>query len=142
VPTGRLRLTLGHDSYSPPLATDRERWRIEDRLGHAFQRLETRAAKAESVQLERAATEAEREARRQREREEAEAKAAERERLDHLIGQVQAWRLAADIREFVDRAREAGLDSEQVTDEWLAWAADMVDKLDPISSRRLAPPQQ
>jgi hypothetical protein len=138
-PTGRLRLALGHDGFGPPLATDRQRWRIEDRLGHAFNRIEAHAAETEERRLRLEAEEVAREARRQREHEAAAAAEAQRERMDHLVDQVQAWRLAADIRDFVDSA-SAVLDGAPATGEWLHWAADMADRVDPIRSGTLGPP--
>lgn len=141
VPTGRLRLDLGHGSFVGPLATDRRRWRIEDRLGHAFQRLERCAEDIEARRLEREAREAERAARLLEQLRADEQRQAERARVDHLIGQVQAWRLAADMREFVQAARGTGHGPESpATADWLTWAEEVAGRIDPIQTGTFGPP--
>lgn len=132
LPSGRLRLRVGHDSWSPALATDRQRWRIEDRLGQAFERLEATAAQARARQLEREAEAAEREAARRLEIQAAGLREAEARRVDDLLGEVQAWRSAGDIRAFVTGARAKGLTSGHRDPEWLDWAIQYAAAIDPI----------
>ena len=47
VPSGRLRLEIGHSRYGGALAADRKRWTIEQRLGVAIRKLEDNAQDAE-----------------------------------------------------------------------------------------------
>lgn len=139
VPTGHLRLDLGHSSFVAPLATDRKRWRIEDRLGQAFQRLEHYAAETEERRLEREAREQEREARRQQDlRDEAERQ-QERARVDDLIAQVHAWRLATDIDDFVAAVRTSEPERRLELEEWLDWASSVAERADPLRGGPLGP---
>lgn len=134
LPTGRLRLRVGHDGWGPALATDRQRWRIEDRLGHAFQRLESMAAEARARQLEREALAAQRRAAEQAEAEAGLAREAEARRVRDLVGEVQAWRLAGDIRAFVAEARANGLTNKSREPEWLDWALQYAANIDPVEA--------
>jgi hypothetical protein len=56
----------------------------------------------------------------------------EKERVDDLLGKVQLWREAEDLRSYVRSATEA-LD---VTDDWKTWALKVADNLDPLVSER------
>jgi hypothetical protein len=133
VPSGRLVLKSGHSSYATTLATDRQRWRIEDRLGNAMAELESLAAIAE----ERRREAVERETARQRTWEVAMVRARDRfdehQRVDWLGAQLRAVRHARDIREFVTAAGGDASLADDVT-EWLSWAADYADRIDPLRS--------
>jgi hypothetical protein len=50
-PSGRLENRKGHGTYSSPLATDRERWKLEDRLSTVLTKLEAMASAAEVKRL-------------------------------------------------------------------------------------------
>ncbi len=130
--SGRLVLRLGHDYYGPPLATDRTRWRIEARLGRAFERLEAAAVDAEARRQERVRAEQEHQARLEAERERQERERRAAHRVEHLTRQVAAWRLAADIRAFVDHARATVDPPDSEAAAWLDWATDYAESIDPL----------
>jgi len=140
-PSGRLQLRSSHDAYSGTLAGDRQRWKLEDRLGHAFMKLEAAADLAEQRHQEalRRAEE------RQRAWEAAMATAQYRLIEDHrgqvLDEQVQRWREAQDIRTLITQVRAAAAaDPDVEVDEaWLAWAEGRADRLDPVPYRIVAP---
>lgn len=74
------------------------------------------------------------------EREKQREKAAKREtmilaRREHLLSQVSQWHQASLIREFANKAKEERLtiDSEVPFDEWLRWAYEEADRLDPLT---------
>jgi len=138
VATGRLVLRHGHSSDGK-LAADGARWQLEDRLGHVLDRLEQRGGELD-LQAERRAT-AERE-RLERERKDwkeamgsARLRLIDANRVEHLRDQVRRWDEAARIRAFVDDVR-AGLATpsglEPKVEEWLAWANDHADAIDPL----------
>ncbi len=132
VPSGRLVLRLGHGSYGPPLATDRTRWQIEDRLGHAFERLEAAAADAVKRDQQRAREEQERQARHEAELERQRREQIAAGRVSHLTGQVAAWRLAADIHAFVDQARSSVDPRDSTAAAWLDGAVFYAESIDPL----------
>jgi len=138
-PTGRLVLLLGHESYTmKTLAADRQRWKLEDKLAVAFEKL--------SEASEKARLRDEKLARQEQRRQEAwqdAIDAARLEYIDHkrnewLNDQLGRWRDARDLREFVTAVR----DREGLSDddrEWLTWIEARADNIDP-SRRRIAPP--
>jgi len=134
--TGRLQLQRDHETYTAPLATDRIRWRLEDRLPHALEKLETFAAEAE----ERRKAEERRRLREQQAWEAAMVKAREdfvvQFRRTWIRKQVAAHQEAEDLRKFASDARP------QATAEcidWLDWAVSYAERLDPLR-RQLTPP--
>jgi hypothetical protein len=54
------------------------------------------------------------------------------ESMDELMGK---WRNAADIREFIEavEARVARSDKSGIADEWIEWASNYADNLDPLT---------
>jgi hypothetical protein len=134
--TGRLVLRHGHGTYASPLAGDRVRWKLEDRLGHVMDQLEQLSVVAEQrrfVQVERQQREA---ARRELQRQAAEDAWLLRERVRRLDDQIERWEHAMRIRQFVDAARLSG-DVDESTHEWLNWANSHADSIDPIIAGRI-----
>jgi hypothetical protein len=83
------------------------------------------------------------EERRQHELEELERRRLaqiEQERADRLAGEVSAWRLASDVREYVTALRErvagAELDEEARARvlEWCTWAESWASRSDPVQN--------
>ena len=133
VPTGNLRLRVGHESYEAPLATDRTRWRIEERLGQAFSKLEAQAVERHDrrIERERATAQLERQMRSSRN---------ERLRVDLLHQQVVTWKEAEDIRAFVTRARSAVDGPDPQLHSWLDWSEQYADRIDPMRHLAQLPP--
>jgi hypothetical protein len=138
VRSGRLVIKEGHWSYSHVLANDRVHWRLEDRLGHALERLEKRAVEAEA----RAVLERERAARRVEDWHNAKMVAVERYiemfKRDALAKQIQDYRTARDIESFVNEV-QANRDVDAATDAWLAWALSYAHAIDPVLADEVAP---
>jgi hypothetical protein len=131
-PTGRLAMHCAHGNayISTLLAADRERWSLEDKLGRVLEKLESKADKREiaAVQARREAAQRERE--RQSAVAFAEAALRQQQRIDHLQAQLDARRKAVEIREWVSSVRQRSCTSEE--DEWLLWATEYADTVDPI----------
>ena len=142
-PSGRLAIRDNHSGYFiKVLAADRKRWRLEDRLGRVIVELERQAEELEARRIEH-----EREEDRQRVAwEEAMSEAGERfqeaQRGAVLANQVEQWRLAQDIREFVTaaQARQDGARSDGDEHAWLVWAAAHADRIDPLRHALAVPP--
>ena len=133
-PSGRLQLRSGHDA-ARPLATDRVRWRLEDRLDRALAEIERRADA-----LKQRATEEQRRLEQQRLDWEqamrvARARLVESQRGELLRTQTERWRHASEIRSFIQavRARDgASWAVDPKTEAWLTWAAEHADSIDPL----------
>lgn len=131
VPTGRLTLCCGHTPQYATLATDRQRWSVEDRLGQAMAKIEEKAEAAAQR-----ARDQERQAQEERRRWEIAMQRArttfvEDQRIEWASTQLEAAKRAADLRAFATEASQlTGLDIEQV--EWLSWIANYADKIDPL----------
>ncbi|MHB1987485.1 MAG: hypothetical protein ACYCSF_05815 [Acidimicrobiales bacterium] len=138
LPTGKLQLRDDHGGYGPPLATDRQRWTVEERLPQLFAKLEEKAEIAEARRVEA-------ELQRQKEQEaweadlaRAEVRLLEHHRVGWLTTQLDAYRMARDAREFVAASMlSRELDREE--QEWLDWVAAYAEQIDPLH-RALDPP--
>lgn len=118
------------------------RWRLEDRIDRALADIESRA----DVLRQRALEE-----RRRLEREQMDWKEAmrlahvrlvESQRAELLRDQTERWRLAREIREYVDavRARDgASWAVDPKTEAWLAWATEHADSIDPLLGSLFVP---
>lgn len=133
-PSGRVQLRCGHDA-ARPLATDRVRWRMEDRLDRALAEIERRA----DGLVQRAEEEKRRLEQRRLDWEHAmsvaRARLVESQRGDLLREQTERWRHASEIRAFIDavRARDgAPWAVDPKTEAWLTWAAEHADSIDPL----------
>lgn len=152
--TGELNLELGVER--PGIFRgrqsrwgDRTSWKLEERLPHLFREIEERVVKAdrvaeeERIAAERAAEEARRAAE-ERERQwhllmdQARERLVETHRLAVLRSQEQAWREAGRLREYCD-AIEAAHGEHPESAEWIAWARDFADKLDPLGEQPFMP---
>lgn len=121
---------------------------MEDKLNSVLSRIHS------EVKI-RIADEAEREERRRRERIEEEKRQRERQaeaerqrleelerkRLAELMSEAECWKRSTVVREYIEalrkRAAENSLSKEcrEVFDEWIAWACQAADRLDPLERR-------
>ena len=134
VPSGRLQLRSGHDGYRP-LAADRVRWRLDDRLGHVLADLEARADEFKQRAMEEQRRLEQRQLAWEQAMDRARSRLVESHRADHLGKQVHNWRHASEIRALVAAARDAAGAAWAVdpkTEEWLTWASDHADAIDPL----------
>ena len=128
----------GHASYAPTtLAADRKLWKLEDKLGGAFEKLAALTEKARQQALERQI----RAALRQQAWEEAMAAArlqyVDQKRTEWMGDQLARWRNARDLREFVAAARNR-VEVDEADRSWLDWVAERAGNFDPCN-HKLAP---
>lgn len=131
VPTGRLTLCCGHTPQFATLATDRQRWSVEERLGQAIAKIEERAEEAAQRACELQQQQLDARAKWELAMERARISFVDEQRIRWADSQLQAARHAVDLRSFTSQASQLpGLDLEQV--EWLSWTADYADSIDPL----------
>jgi hypothetical protein len=137
--TGKLTVQLGdYSSYSWHRTwNDGARQRVEDCLNAFIIEAVDRTQVVRREEAERAERERLREIEEQKRAEEAKRERIEGEKAKRLKELVQDQQLAADIRSYI-AAQRAILDSlrdqkhRPLIEEWLAWAAEYADKIDPI----------
>ncbi len=123
---GKLRIVFGEKNY----LRDNEFQRLEDRLGDILIRFYD---KSEENRIERERREEEqriREAEQRRKEEIRERKNLESQRTKELANKAEDYRIACDIRRFIEDAMKSG--KEEFSHEWLAWASLKADWYDPI----------
>ena len=138
VPTGRLEIHCGHGGYQAPLASDRERWKLEDRIARVFERLEEKADSDDERERKRQDGEQEKRHAWERAVEQAKTQLVEQHLRDWLMSQVDGWRLADQVRTFAEAARRTA-DLSEDDQLWLKWVLAYAESIDPIG-RPLAPP--
>ncbi len=122
---GRIRIVFGEKNF----IRDSEKEKLEDRLGDILIML---YEKAEENRIARERREEE-----QRRREEEARKREElRRRIEleiahtkELVNKANDYRIASDIRAYIDAVVESG--SEEATSEWIEWARRKADWYDP-----------
>ena len=147
-PSGKLTLFIDVSQYS--VAGSRRQWKdtdnrkIEDCLGKFYEGVIEVATKLrESTEENKRREIAAEEGRKKREIQEKhwaevrQQQSKEQARLDGLLGQVKSYRLAEDIRAFVEAYRQAKLnganDQEAIDkiEQWSQWALLHADRFDP-----------
>lgn len=145
VPSGRLRVrilngsAIRQDSFS-----DTKTINLEDRLPVVLQELELRAAAAEERDQRLERERKERERRWQERHDAAVVKAREQHRAEALLNQAERWRqvteLDAYLHAMAQRVDELDGDEKAAAAEWLAWAQECRDRLDPSKQSLRMPP--
>jgi hypothetical protein len=137
-PSGRLEIRLGHDTYGSPLAADRERWQLEDRLTMVVSKLEAKAATDEVKRLESERKKAEQRREWDQVRLRAIKRFEEQHRVNWLEDQLGRWRRAVEIESYVREMRtERALNRDEAN--WLDWVEEWTRDLHPRTGA-LAPP--
>jgi hypothetical protein len=137
VPNGRLRLTLPYlEQGSRTTWSEGPRGALVTKLVSIIDELEARATRDDRRDEERARAEEQRqrliEVRLERER----LQKIETQRAGRLLGEVAAWRRAAEIRDYVVALRkrivEAPDDERKRIEAWCEWAEGLADDSDPL----------
>lgn len=131
VPTGELRLYIG-DVLHERQFRDGATQKLEDQLNDVFLFACRHVVHERNLRRER-----EDQHRRYEEQQRARAEAERRARelqagKAKLLDDARAWQTATLIREYVAHLEAAGTDVEA---EWLAWAREHADSLDPLKRR-------
>lgn len=143
--TGRLYLKL----YFPRVVTPRcrKRWidqsrsNLEDRIATILKGMHEAAYALKRRRQEREERLKRMRERLRREREQERRQREERKRREQLEGQAERWskaeRLRAFIKEVEQRAKteSVGRAEREAVQEWLRWARDHADRIDPLSER-------
>lgn len=145
VPDGRLMIdapghdsTYGHRQYD---CSDGTRWTLESRLGHLLAAIEERADRAEEERIKAEQAEERRKQRWYEAIEQAHQKLIHDHRLKALEQQLEARRMAEEIRSLCSAVREhANGTVTEETAEWLQWADTHADSIDPVSTGVALPP--
>ncbi len=140
IPSGRLQLRIGHTVDDRRLTGDRKRWKLEDRLASALEKIEVLAAEAEQRRIEAEAREVEKRVAWHAAMERARVRHGEAARAEHLDAQIDQWRRAAEIRVFVAHVHAtAAARGNVIDDDWLDWAGRHADTIDPTQDPIVAP---
>ena len=143
-PTAKLKLRINN----PPQRvrgswSDGKKRRLEECLGEFIQALpfiahSIKEDRAEAIQIEFDRVRA-LELRKQRELEEARRQeevarlaAIEKKKVEELIGAVSNWRLAGQIREYIDVIKKSQVEQNTDLMTWCAWALQYAEKIDPL----------
>ena len=140
---GRLRLTLPRH-----LETRRSNWTegprgsLEGKLGAIFSELESRAQADDRIAAERTRAAEERQRRLEEEMERQRLARIEDGRAKRLTSEIDAWRQAGQVREYVGALRKRVvelLDAERDRlERWCEWAEAWLEQADPsINTARI-----
>ena len=145
VPSGRLRIKLDRGwRVRQDAFNDTKTLCLEDRLPQVLQELELRAAKAEELERRRELERQERQRQWEQIRDEAVTRAREHHRAKVLTAQVDRWHEAQRFDAYLQamEARLAELDPEekQAAGEWLTWARQHRQRVDPLTQPLGLPP--
>ena len=123
---GKLRIVFGEKNY----LRDNEFQRLEDRLGEILIRFYDKSEENRIKRERRKEEQRIREAEQRRKEEIRERKNLESQRTKELANKAEDYRIARDIRRFIEDAMKSG--KEEFSQEWLAWASLKADWYDPI----------
>jgi hypothetical protein len=138
-PSGQLVLCIKRDagSYGRQNWSDGKIQRVELMLNKFICALFRSAVSGRSNKLQRAIDEAERLERQRKNEEIRQLQQRERARLELLEKHTDAWKRSQVIREYIEAVREraqeeAFMYGDQPVFEWIEWALEQADRLDPL----------
>ncbi len=126
---GRIRIVFGEKNY----IRDSEKEKLEDRLGDILIALYEKSEDNRIARERREEEQRRREEEARRKEELRRRKEAEITRTKELINKADDYRIALDIRAYINAAVESG--SEEATSEWIEWARKKADWYDPTIAR-------
>ena len=122
---GRIRIVFGEKNF----IRDSEKEKLEDRLGDILIKL---YEKAEENRIARERREEEQRRREEEARKREELRRRKELEIAHtkeLVNKADDYRIALDIRAYIDAVVESG--NEEATSEWIEWARRKADWYDP-----------
>lgn len=126
---GRIRIIFGDNDF----IRDSEKKKLENRLGDILIKL---YEKSEENRVARERREEEQRRREEEERKQEELRRRKKLEIAHtkeLVNKADDYRIASDIRAYIDAVVESG--SEEATPEWIEWAQKKADWYDPTIAR-------
>jgi len=136
VPTGKLSLEIKEADVGVRVSWVDGHSRIEENLNdfaaHLFVVAEAKKAARESDANWRKSFEAEAERSRH-----AQAKAERRQRKEaHVLGMLERWKQAKELREFVDEMKLASIRTGESLPRWVTWAERFAERIDPRRAKQ------
>ena len=133
--TGDLTLSIwpaGH-KYQAVVWKEGKRSRLEDMIGQVLLGLPVRVQELREAREARRLAEIRHQEEAEQRWEEEQRRREEQQRVDALLKNVQEWRTAENVREYVRvveaAMREMALDDDAKIQRWIAWANDVADHL-------------
>lgn len=126
---GRLRVVLGEKSY----IRDSEKEKLEERLGDILISLYEKSEENRIDRERREEIQRKRDEERQIQEEIRKRKEAEIRLTNELVNKAEDYRIASDIRAYINAMIEGG--NEEATPEWIEWAKSKADWYDPSIAR-------
>jgi hypothetical protein len=150
VPTGILQLTIGsgyrRDSR-PAEFKDTSKASLEDQLPALLRELEIRAREDAHRRLQEERQAEQKRRRWERAMEQARHEFHEAARIEELTRQLEAWRLANDLGQYLSAMREkiatiTNKSARAAAENWLAWVGQYHKTIDPLASSLEMPPER
>ncbi len=126
---GRIRIIFGDKDF----IRDSEKEKLEDRLGDILIKLYEKSEENRIARERREEEQRRREEEARKQEELRKRKELEIARTKELVNKADDYRIALDIRGYIDAVTESG--SEEATSEWIAWARKKADWYDPTIAR-------
>ena len=126
---GRIRIIFGEKNY----IRDSEKEKLEDRLGDILIKLYERSEENRIARERREEEQRKREEEARKQEELRKRKELEIAHTIELVNKADDYRIASDIRAYIDAVAESG--SEEAMSEWIEWARRKADWYDPTIAR-------
>ena len=126
---GRIRIIFGEKDF----IRDSEKEKLEDRLGDILIKLYEKSEENRIARERREEEQRRREEEARRQEELRRRKELEITHIKELVNKADDYRIALDIRAYIDAVVESG--SEEATSEWIEWARKKADWYDPTIAR-------
>jgi hypothetical protein len=139
LPTGEFIIDRGRDYIDRAYTRDTADRRVENRVNEILVALVTEAGARRVAQRAREAKAKRQEEEARLRREQAEREAAERDRVEKMLTDAEAWRRADTPRGFIKAVEDLALAKKVNSGEgtelavWLMWARQQAEALDPVA---------
>jgi hypothetical protein len=135
--TGELTLSITDVYNNEKVCLDNKRGKIEEKLNAFIISLIKRALQMKDERAHRQQEEKNRREREQQQWEREIQMRKEKERVDILMQQCNAWHESQNLRAFINATNEkySPIDPDGELAKWLIWAIRQADRLDPLNSQ-------